>query len=244
MSSGEERSAQLPIKVCASLACADFLHLERDLIALQNAGVDYLHIDVMDGHFVPNFALSPSIMRTVRQVTTLPLDVHLMVEKPERYLETFIEAGAKILVVHQEATVHLQRTLSHIRGLGVRAAVALNPATSLHTLEYVLEDIDLLLMMTVNPGFAGQKLVPSTLQKIADARRMFDQRGLSTSIQVDGNVSFANAPRMARAGANFFVAGTSSIFQRGITIAEGVRRLRIAVEDGRQETWRRRTLRQ
>ena len=225
---------QLPIKVCASLVCADFLHLERDLKALESAGVDYLHIDVMDGHFVPNFALSPDIMRTVRQVTTLPLDVHLMVEKPEGHLKTFVEAGAEILVVHQEATVHLQRTLSHIRSLGAHAGVALNPATSLHTLEYVLEDIDLLLIMTVNPGFVGQRLVPSTLQKIADARRMFDQCGLSTSIQVDGNISFANAPRMASAGANFFVGGTSSIFQPSITISEGVRRLRIAAEDGRQ----------
>jgi len=224
-----------PIKICASLACADFLHLERDLAALERAGVDYVHIDVMDGCFVPNFCLSPAIMRTVRQVTAMPLDVHLMVEKPERYLETFVEAGAEILVVHQEATLHLQRTLSHIRDLGARPGVALNPATSLHTLDYVLEDIDLLLIMTVNPGFVGQKLVPSTLQKIADARHMLERRGPSTDIQVDGNVSFVNATRMASAGANLFVGGTSSVFQPGITIAEGVQRLRRAAEKGRAE---------
>lgn len=231
--------SQPPIRICASLACADFLHLERDLVALESAGVDYLHIDVMDGCFVPNFALSPDIMRAARRATTLPLDVHLMVARPERYLETFVEAGAGILVVHQEASVHLQRTLSRIRGLGARAGLALNPATSLHTLDYVLEDIDLLLIMTVNPGFAGQKLVPSALQKIADARSMFDARGLATDIQVDGNVSFANVPHMASAGANFFVGGTSSIFQPGITISEGVRRLRAAAEKGRGASWRR-----
>jgi len=224
-----------PIRICASLACADFLHLERDLAALESAGVDYVHIDVMDGCFVPNFALSPDIMRWARKATNLPMDVHLMVDRPERYLETFVEAGAEILVVHQEATVHLQRALSQIRRLGARAGVALNPATSLHTLEYVLEDLDLLLIMTVNPGFWGQKLVPSALRKIADARHMLDQRGLLADIQVDGNVSFANVPHMVGAGANLLVGGTSSIFRPGMTIAEGVRRLRQAAEAGRRE---------
>ena len=227
-----------PISICASLACADSLHLERDLAALENAGVDYLHIDVMDGRFVPNFALSADIMRAVRQVTSLPMDVHLMVEQPERYLETFVEAGAEILTVHQEATPHLQRTLSHIRSLGARAGVALNPATSLRTLDYVLADIDLLLIMTVNPGFVGQKLVPSSLQKIADARNMLDRCGLSIGIEVDGNVDFANVSRMVSAGANLLVGGTSSIFSPGITISEGVERLRRAAEGGRADSCR------
>jgi ribulose-phosphate 3-epimerase len=216
-----------PIRLCASLACADFLHLERDLQALQAAGVDYLHIDVMDGLFVPNLALSPDIMRTVRRATSLPLDVHLMIERPERYVQTFVEAGAAILVVHQEATVHLQRTLALIRQLGARPGVALNPATPLDTLRYVLEDIDLLLIMTVNPGFVGQSLVPATLGKIADARRMIDERRLPIDIEVDGNVSFEHAARMVRAGANYLVGGTSSIFARDLDIAEGVRRLRL-----------------
>ncbi|MHB0857277.1 MAG: ribulose-phosphate 3-epimerase [Anaerolineae bacterium] len=219
-----------PLKICASLVCADLLHLGRDLEALSVAGVDYLHVDVMDGQFVPNFCLSPDIMRAVRRASSLPLDVHLMVERPERYLETFVEAGAVVVTVHQEATVHLQRTLSRIRVLGARAGVALNPATSLHTLDYVLEDMDLLLLMTVNPGFAGQKMVPSALAKIADARHLLAARGLATDIQVDGNVSFELGPRMAQAGANWLVGGTSSIFQQGLTIAEGVQRLRTLAE--------------
>jgi ribulose-phosphate 3-epimerase len=154
-----------------------------------------------------------------------------MIERPERYLETFIEAGADILIVHQEASLHLQRTLSAIRDLGARAGVALNPATLLHTLEYVLEEIDLLLVMTVNPGFAGQAIVPGMMRKIADARRMFAQRGLAVDIEVDGNVSFGNTPQMVRAGANYLVGGTSSIYAPGLTIAEGVAKLRRIAQD-------------
>ncbi len=214
------------IRICASLACADWLHLEQDLRALERAQVDYLHIDVMDALFVPNLALSPDLMRIVGRATSLPMDVHLMIEKPERYLETFVQAGAKTLVVHQEASVHLQRTLAAIRQLGVRPGVALNPATSLETLEYVLEDIDLLLIMTVNPGFVGQRLVPATLRKIGDARRMVEERELAVDIEVDGNVSWENATKMVRAGANWLVGGTSSIFAPGVTIAEGSSRLR------------------
>jgi ribulose-phosphate 3-epimerase len=218
------------------LACADFLHLERDVQALDAAGVDYIHIDVMDGRFVPNLALSPDIMRTVRRATQTPMDVHLMIVEPERYLETFVQAGADVLVVHQEATVHLQRTLARIRSLGAHAGVALNPATSLHTLEYVMGDIDLLLIMTVNPGYVGQELVPATLRKIADARAMFERRGLAVDIQVDGNVSFARAPDMIRAGANYLVGGTSSVFAKGVTISEGVSRLRCVAREAHQQS--------
>ena len=176
------------------------------------------------------------MMRAVRRVTGVPLDVHLMIEKPEQHLETFVEAGAGILVVHQEATVHLQRALSRIRHLGAQAGVALNPSTTLDSLEYVLEDIDLLLVMTVNPGFAGQRLVSGALRKIADARRMFSRRGLPINIQVDGNVSFENAPRMVRAGGNYLVGGTSSIFRPGGTIAENVGRLRDLAERAQKGT--------
>ena len=223
------------VRICASVACADMLHLERDLRELESAGVDYLHIDVMDGTFVPNYALGLDLVRTLSEATDLPMDVHLMVERPERYLERFVDAGARILIVHQEATLHLQRTLAAIRGLGALAGVALNPATSLHTLDYVLDDLDLLLIMTVNPGFVGQKLVPSALRKIAEARLLFEHRGLETGIQVDGNVSFETAPLMVRAGADYLVGGTSSIFSRGTTLADGVLRLR-QVAEGAQAT--------
>ncbi len=161
----------LPITIAASLACANYLHLEEDLRALEAAGVEYLHIDIMDGQFVPNFALNMDHMRAARQVTSLPMDVHLMVERPERYFERFVAAGASIVAVHQECVTHLQRTLAEIRRLGASAGVALNPATPLDTLEYVMEDVDFLLLMTVNPGSYGQKLVPSALRKIADAPR-------------------------------------------------------------------------
>ncbi len=218
------------IRICASLACADWLHLEQDLRALENARVDYLHIDVMDGLFVPNLALSPDLMRIVGRATSLPMDVHLMIEKPERYLETFVQAGAQTLVVHQEASIHLNRTLAAIRQLGARPGVALNPSTSLEALNYVLEDMDLLLIMTVNPGFVGQKLVPATLRKIEDARQLIERRGLAVDIQVDGNVSLENAAKMVRAGANWLVGGTSSIFAPGLTIEEGVSRLRYVAE--------------
>lgn len=223
------------INICASLACADMLNLGRDLRDLADAGVDWLHIDVMDGSFVPNFALSPDLMRVVSKASGVPLDVHLMVREPERYLERFVEAGASILVVHEEATVHLQRTLSRIRALGATPGVALNPSTSLHTLEYVLEDIELLLIMTVNPGHVGQKLVPGMLRKIADARAMLDGQGRAVDIQVDGNVSLDNAGEMVKAGANYLVGGTSSIFRRELTIEEGVARLRAFAEEAHSQ---------
>ncbi len=219
-----------PLRLSASLACADWLHLERDLRAIAEAGVEMLHIDIMDGAFVPNFALNLDMMRAVRRVCTLPMDVHLMVEAPERYVARFIEAGAAYVIVHQEATRHLQRTLAEIRALGARAGVALNPATPLCTLEYILEDLDLLLIMTVNPGFTGQKLVPATLRKVAEARAMLQARGLDLDIEVDGNVSFEAAPRMIQAGANILVGGTSSLFWPGASISENAARLRKAIQ--------------
>jgi ribulose-phosphate 3-epimerase len=224
-----------PIKLCASLACADPLNLGRDIAAIEAAGIDMVHIDVMDGSFVPNLALSADIVRAVRKVTELPMDAHLMMVNPDRYVEMFADAGANLIVVHQEACVHLQRTLAAIRALGVGAGVALNPATTLQTIEYVLDDLDLLLIMTVNPGFAGQRLIPSTLGKIADARRMLYEHGLQTDIQVDGNVSLENTRAMVRAGANWLVGGTSSIFKSGLSIAEGARALRDIAEKARLE---------
>lgn len=224
-----------PIKLCASLACADPLHLAREIEAIEAAGIDMIHIDVMDGSFVPNLALSIDLVRAVRRVTDLPMDAHLMMVDPTRYIEPFAEAGADLIVVHQEACTHLQRTLAAIRALGVGAGVALNPATSLKMLEYVLDDIDLLLIMTVNPGFVGQKLVPATVGKITDARRMLAAHNRPIDIQVDGNVSLDNARAMVAAGANWLVGGTSSIFRRDLTIAEGAAELRRVAERARME---------
>jgi len=224
-----------PIKLCASLACADPLHLAREIEAIEAAGIDMIHIDVMDGSFVPNLALSIDLVRAVRRITDLPMDAHLMMVDPARYIEPFAEAGADLIVVHQEACTHLQRTLAAIRALGVGAGVALNPATSLKMLEYVLDDIDLLLIMTVNPGFVGQKLVPATVGKITDARRMLAAHNRPIDIQVDGNVSLDNARAMVAAGANWLVGGTSSIFRRDLTIAEGAAELRRVAERARME---------
>jgi len=222
-----------PLRLSASLACADWLHLERDLQAIEEAGVEMIHIDIMDGTFVPNFALNMDVMCAVRKVCALPLDVHLMIESPERYLARFIEAGATYLTVHQEATRHLQRVLGEIRALGARAGVALNPATPLNVLDYVLEDLDLLLIMTVNPGFSGQKLVPAMLRKVAEARAMVKARCLEMDIEVDGNVSFEAAPHMVQAGANILVGGTSSLFRPGASIQENAARLRQVVKGSR-----------
>lgn len=221
-----------PLHLCASLACADYLQLGSDLVELQAAGVDYLHVDIMDGVFVPNLALNLDLMRAVRAVCDVPLDVHLMVEHPEGYVSRVAEAGAEIVVVHEESTRHLQRLLAHIRACGCRAGVALNPHTPLNVLDYVLDDLDLLLIMTVNPGFQGQKLIPQMLGKVADARRLLDSTGRSLDLMVDGNVSLDNAGQMARAGANMLVGGTSSIFMKGLTIAQGVARLRACASEG------------
>jgi len=238
-----------PPKISASLMCADLCNVERDVRALEQAGVDWLHFDIMDGRFVPNIALGPDSVRAVRAISDLPLDVHLMVEEPERYLPQFLDAGSDILAIHVEATRHLRRTLQLIREGGARPALCLNPATPLDAIEYAAGLIDMLVIMTVDPGFAGQKLIRSTLPKIAAAREFVRSRGASTTdvvgatrraaptgaettemeIQVDGNVSFEHAPEMVAQGATVLVAGSSSVFREGLSIEEGVERLRAAV---------------
>jgi len=218
--------------ISASLMCADLRRLGDDVAELEAAGVDWLHFDIMDGHFVPNLTFGPDLLRNLRPITPLPFDVHLMIEEPLRYLDRFREAGADLIVVHAEACRHLQRTLAAIRDLGARPGVALNPATPLSALDYVAEDVDLILLMTVNPGYAGQALVEATLPKIAHLAQRLAREGRETMLQVDGNVSFENARRMAECGATCFVAGSSSVFAAGLSRAEGVRRLRQALEGG------------
>jgi ribulose-phosphate 3-epimerase len=218
--------------ISASLMCADLTRLSEEVSALEAAGVDWLHFDIMDGHFVPNLTFGPDFIRNVRGISRLPFDVHLMIEEPIRYLVPFREAGADWIVVHAEACRHLQRTLAGIRDLGGRPGVALNPATPLSALDYVLDDVDLVLLMTVNPGYAGQRLVEATLPKIADLAARLAREGRDILLQVDGNVSFENARRMAANGADCFVAGSSSVFAEGLPRAEAVRRLRAETGSG------------
>ena len=213
-------------KIAPSILSADFSQLGDEVRAVAAAGADYIHIDVMDGHFVPNITIGPLVVEAVRKVTTLPLDVHLMIENPDLYIPEFASAGADIIVVHAEATNHLNRTIQFIKSFGKKAGVSLNPATSLHCLDYILEDLDLVLLMTVNPGFGGQSFIESCLPKIHALRAMLDKRGLEAELEVDGGVKIENIDRISHAGADVFVAG-SAVFASGDydeTIAELKRR--------------------
>lgn len=196
-------------KIAPSILSADFSRLGEEIRAVEAGGADYIHVDVMDGHFVPNITIGPLVVEAARKVTELPLDVHLMIENPDRYVPAFAEAGADIIVVHAEASVHLHRTVQLIRSLGKKAGVALNPATPLNHLDYVLADLDLVLLMTVNPGFGGQSFIEPCLDKIHSLRGMLDKRGLETELEVDGGVKTDNIRRIANAGADVFVAGSA-----------------------------------
>jgi len=187
---------------------------------LESLGAHWLHYDVMDGHFVPNITFGPELQAQVRRMSSLPIDTHLMVSEPERYVPRFAEAGSSLISVHVEACERPERALELIRSCGVRPAVAVSPPTPASRLEGLLELVDMVLVMTVNPGFAGQKLVPQTLHKIAEVRRMLDAGDLDVDIEVDGNVSLENIPKMLAAGANVLVAGTSSLFRPGRSIEE------------------------
>ncbi len=196
-------------KIAPSILSADFSRLGDEVRAVAAAGADYIHIDVMDGHFVPNITIGPLIVDAVRKVTTLPLDVHLMIENADRYIPDFAKAGADIIVVHAEASVHLHRTIQLIKSLGKKAGVSLNPATPLSALDYVLDELDLVLLMTVNPGFGGQSFIEACLPKIHALRAMLDRRGCDAELEVDGGVKIDNIDRIAHAGADVFVAGSA-----------------------------------
>lgn len=216
-------------KLSPSIMCANFGNLERDIRLLEKVGAEYLHFDIMDGHFVPNFTMGPDLMASVREMTDIPFDIHLMIERPEDYIHIFDPRPGDLVCVHQEATVHLQRALQRIKDTGAKAAVAINPATPICMIKHVLPDVEMVLIMTVNPGYAGQKLVPATLEKITELRELIREKGLSIEIEVDGNVSFENAAKMSQAGADIFVAGSSSIFDRKLGIEEAAVRLREAI---------------
>lgn len=209
-------------KIAPSILSADFSRLGDEIRAVEAAGADYIHIDVMDGHFVPNITIGPLIVEAARRVTDLPLDVHLMIENPDLYIPDFAAAGADIIVVHAEAVHHLHRTVQLIRSMGKKAGVSLNPATPLNALEYVIADLDLVLLMTVNPGFGGQSFIEACLPKIQALRAMLDRRGGEAELEVDGGVKTSNIARIAHAGADVFVAG-SAVFgspDYAATIAE------------------------
>jgi len=227
-----DRSPVRRVQVSPSVMCADLCHLEESIRRLEAAGADMLHVDVADGHFVPNLLLGPDVIRGLRAKTSLPLDVHLMVDNPDAYVELLGEIGVEWVAVHAEACRHLDRTLTEIRDRGMKAGVALNPATPLAAMEYVLERLDFVLLMTVNPGFAGQKLVAGGIRKIADCRRLLDERGLDVPIMVDGNVSFQHVPKMVGAGADVLVAGTSSWFHRAGSLRENVDKTQRAIAAG------------
>ena len=197
------------LMIAPSILSADFSRLGDEIRAVEKAGADVIHVDVMDGHFVPNITIGPLVVKAARAVTSLPLDVHLMISEPDRYLKDFADAGADWITVHVETCPHLHRSLSCIRDLGCKAGAVLNPATSLSTLEYVLADLDLVMLMSVNPGFGGQSFIASAIDKIRRLRAMLDQVNPEAGIEVDGGIGPATIGWVAEAGANIFVAGSA-----------------------------------
>ena len=215
--------------IAPSILSADFTHLGEDIAACENARADWIHVDVMDGHFVPNMTLGPLIVAACRRATRLPLDVHLMIEKPENMIEAFAKAGADRLTVHVETCPHLHSTIQQIRSLGVKAGVTLNPATPAVMLQEVYAFVDLVLVMTVNPGFGGQSFIPEMLSKVAAIRQAIDSSGSDAWLEVDGGVSEKTLPLLHAAGANAFVAG-NAVFNHPKGIAVGIHTLREALK--------------
>ena len=218
-------------KISPSMMCADFTELKQTLEVFERCGVEYLHLDIMDGHFVPNITLGESLIRQIRKITEIPFDYHLMITDPEMKIDWFDLREGDLMSVHYESTPHVQREIGKIKDKGVKAGLALNPATPLNVLDYLACDIDFLLLMTVNPGFAGQKVVSQTLEKIRDARNYLDGNGnANVMIEVDGCVSYPNAKIMRENGADIFVGGTSSIFAPSTDLEQGLEALRAVIK--------------
>ncbi len=207
------------INIAPSILSADLLKLEEQVKAVSENGADFIHVDIMDGRFVPNITFGPNIVKTLKRITDIPLDVHLMIVEPEKYINAFIDAGADILTVHQEATVHLHRALQSIKEKGVKAGVALNPATPVANIENVIEELDLLLVMSVNPGFGGQKFINRSLRKIEEARILLDNSGSRALLEVDGGINVETAKSVVKAGADTLVAGSAIFSQRDFVSA-------------------------
>ena len=213
------------IKLAPSILSADFGRLGEQVIEATRAGADYIHVDVMDGHFVPNITVGPLVVAAIRPYTNLPLDVHLMIESPEKYIQQFVQAGANIITVHVEVCPHLHRVVESIKELGVKAGVSLNPSTPLAAVDEVLSALDLVLLMSVNPGFGGQQFIESTVGKIARLRRRLDELGLAAELEVDGGINAEIAPRVAKAGAQVLVAG-AAVFNKKESVSQALGRIR------------------
>lgn len=194
-----------------SLLAADFANLKEEIKKIEDGGADYLHLDVMDGVFVPNISFGAPVIKSLRNITKLPFDVHLMVDKPERYIEDFVKAGADIITVHQESTTHLHRTIQLIKSFGVKAGISLNPATPVESLKHIIEDLDLILIMSVNPGFGGQSFIPAMKNKISETRSIINEKDLEIILEVDGGIKLDNVKEIIELGADLVVAG-SDIF--------------------------------
>jgi ribulose-phosphate 3-epimerase len=214
--------------IAPSILSADFARLGEEIAACESAGADWIHIDVMDGHFVPNITMGPFIVETCRRITKLPLDVHLMIEKPELHLEAFAKAGANNLTVHVETCLHLHRTLQHIRSLGCKAGVVLNPGTPIGAITPVLTEADLVLVMSVNPGFSGQAFIPESVTRVAEIRKNLDALGSSAWLEMDGGINAENISKMKDAGATAFVAATA-VFKHPQGAQAGIKALRSAL---------------
>jgi ribulose-phosphate 3-epimerase len=211
--------AQSPVRIAPSILSADFARLGEEVREVEKAGADWIHVDVMDGRFVPNLTIGPPVVAALRRVTKLPLDVHLMIVEPERYVDDFAKAGADVITVHVEASTHLHRTLQQIRGLGKKAGVSLNPHTHESQIEYVLDLTDLVLVMSVNPGFGGQDFIPAVLPKLESLRRMIDHAGRDVVLEVDGGIRKGTAKEVVRAGATMLVAGSAVFGNKDYTSA-------------------------
>lgn len=216
------------VKLSPSILSADFGRLAQQVAEAEAGGADYIHVDVMDGRFVPNLTIGPIVVGALRAATRLPLDVHLMIEAPDRYLADFAKAGADILTVHVETCSHLHSTIQQIRGLGIKAGVSLNPGTAVYALEEVLPLVDLVVVMSVNPGFGGQSFIPSATEKVKRLRDMLDRDGLSAELEVDGGIGPLTAPAVVKAGANVLVAG-SAVFNQKKSVAENILDIRRSI---------------
>lgn len=220
------------ISIAPSVMCADLCNLETEIRELEAAGINLLHFDLMDAHFVPNMPIGLALIEQLRDKTECAFDIHLMVENNDFFVSAVANIGVEQIAIHVESATHLDRTLSVIQGHGIKAGVALNPATPLSAMEYVIDRLDFVLIMTVNPGFAGQKLVPATLRKISECRDYLNKHDVNLPIEVDGNVSFENIPKMVAAGADILVGGTSSVFNKAGSCVENIRQIHQAISLG------------